>query len=224
MNRRQLLTCLGSEILVIRRPHPIRVAVDGPDSAGKTTLADELRDVLLTSGRDVIRASIDDFQQPREARYRRGELSPEGYYHDSFDYDALEALLLRPLGPGGDRVYRIRHFDLDRDCIQDVPGQKADQSAILILDGVFLHRDRLRSMWEYSVFVQVEFATVRDRAVVRDAERFGGASQVMHRYAARYVPGQQLYYRECHPRRRADVVVRNDDPSNPEFLRPRERS
>jgi uridine kinase len=59
------------------------VGVDGPDAAGKTTPADHLADALEVP---TLRVSIDGFHQPRELRYQRGELSAEGYYHDSFDY------------------------------------------------------------------------------------------------------------------------------------------
>jgi uridine kinase len=43
----------------MRIPHPTRVAIDGVDAAGKTTLDDELAEVLRERGRGVIRASID---------------------------------------------------------------------------------------------------------------------------------------------------------------------
>src|SRR3712207_7018949 len=50
-------------------PHPVRVAIDGPDAAGKTVLADELAVALSVRRRHVIRASIDGFHRPRTARY-----------------------------------------------------------------------------------------------------------------------------------------------------------
>jgi uridine kinase len=84
MARSDLLAYLVSSVEAIRLPHPIRVAVDGPDAAGKTVLADELGEALVARGRAVIRASVDGFHRPRE-RYRRGPDSPEGYYEDSFD-------------------------------------------------------------------------------------------------------------------------------------------
>ena len=83
--------------------------MDGPDAAGKTTLAAELAG-RLAGKRDVIRASIDGFHRPRAQRYRRGDLSPEGAYHDTFDYGAVRAVLLDPLGPGGSRRYRTAVF------------------------------------------------------------------------------------------------------------------
>jgi uridine kinase len=76
---------LVDRIEAVRRPHPIRVAIDGIDAAGKTTLANELASVLRRRGRDVVRASIDGFHRPRAERYSRGDLSAEGYYLDSFE-------------------------------------------------------------------------------------------------------------------------------------------
>jgi uridine kinase len=73
----------------ISAAHASRVAIDGPDASGKTTLADELAEALRARDREVTRISADDFLRPREERHRRGELSPEGYYDDSFDYGAL---------------------------------------------------------------------------------------------------------------------------------------
>ncbi len=70
-------------------PRPARVAVDGVDAAGKTTLADELARRL-----GAVRLSADDFLRPSEERYRRGRESPEGYYLDSFDHDRLRRAVL----------------------------------------------------------------------------------------------------------------------------------
>src|SRR4051794_4544921 len=61
----RLAVAVGSVIVA----HATRVAVDGPPAAGKTTLADELAVVLRKQGREVIRATIDDFLFPRSQRY-----------------------------------------------------------------------------------------------------------------------------------------------------------
>jgi uridine kinase len=96
--RDRCLAILGRRILQVELSHPTRVAIDGPDAAGKTTLARELEHVLERSGRPVIRASIDGFHRPRAERLARGPESPDGYYFDSFDYPALRSALLEPLG------------------------------------------------------------------------------------------------------------------------------
>ena len=101
--RRGVLPELASHITRVEREHPVRVAIDGVDAAGKTTLADELVAPLERAGRQVVRASIDGFHHPEAIRRRRGSLSAEGYYRDSFDHATLAEELLLPLGPGGDR-------------------------------------------------------------------------------------------------------------------------
>src|SRR5262245_38324174 len=80
---------LATMIASVRTEHPVRVAVDGIDAAGKTTLANALVKPLSRLGREVIRASIDGFHHPKRLRHMRGKDSPAGYYYDSFDYEAV---------------------------------------------------------------------------------------------------------------------------------------
>src|SRR5690242_2329341 len=103
MSRQEMIEGLAERIAAIQRPHPVRVAIDGIDAAGKTTLAAELARALAGRERAVIRASLDGFHRPRAERYRRGADDPLGYYKDSFDYPALKTALLLPLGSGGNR-------------------------------------------------------------------------------------------------------------------------
>jgi uridine kinase len=103
MTGAEVVEILADLIDSVRVDWRTRVAVDGPDAAGKTTLCDSVASNLRLRGRTVLRATVDDFQRPRAQRYHRGKYSSEGYYRDSFDYAALKRLLLDPLGPGGDR-------------------------------------------------------------------------------------------------------------------------
>jgi uridine kinase len=213
--RARCLEALARLILRVERPHPVRVAIDGPDAAGKTILADELALLLERSGRPAIRASVDGFHRPRAERFARGSESPEGYFLDSFDYPALRAALLDPLGPGGDLRYRRRVFDLRTDESVIAPTETAAANAILVLDGVFLLRRELIDTWDFSVFMAVPFAETQRRAATRDLALLGHEEAVRHRYAVRYVPGQQVYYTGSHPHTKADAVIDNEDPDHP---------
>ncbi len=55
-SRQTVLDELAGRIAAVRRPHPVRVAIDGIDAAGKTILADELADVIRARGRPAIRS------------------------------------------------------------------------------------------------------------------------------------------------------------------------
>lgn len=216
--RRRLLDGLADAILAIRTPHPARVAIDGVDAAGKTTLADELGEIIGHRGREVIRATVDRFANPATVRRQRGVASAEGYFHDSFDYQSLTAFLLRPLGPGGSRRYRRESFDIMRDAPIEAPKQVAAADAVLLLDGVFLHRPELDGWFEYSIYVRAGFDVTVARAEHRDLSNWGSRQAVRDRYEQRYVPGQRLYLASVDPESKASVVIDNNDPSLPSVV------
>ena len=209
------LETLVELILEVDRPHPVRVAIDGPDAAGKTILADELAPLIERSGRPVVRASVDGFHRPRQERIALGPESPEGYFRDSFDYPALRATLLDPLGPGGTREFWRLVFDFRTDRPVAAPMETAPANAILLFDGVFLLRPELVDLWDFSVFVAAPFAETRRRAAGRDLAPFGNRDELLHRHAVRYVPGQQLYFRLAQPLAKASAVLDNEDPGRP---------
>lgn len=220
ITRNDLLDYLATRILALKLSHPALVAFDGVDAAGKTTLADELA-VFLPSitNRQVIRASIDRFHNPREVRYRQGPDSPAGYYEDSFDIPALKRSLLEPLGPGGSRVIQTALFDFRTNTTVQADSVHAAQNAVLLLDGIFLMRPELDKFWDLTIFVQVIFETVLARVVQRDKAYLGDAQNIIRRYQQRYIPAQQRYLETCRPAERADIVVGNDDPGRPVILR-----
>src|SRR5690349_242603 len=130
--RAEMLGRLAEAVGWIAVDHPTRVAIDGAPAAGKTTLADELAVVLRERGREVIRATIDDFLFPRGRRYSRGEYAAEGCYFDAHDYRALNRVLLDPLGPGGDRRFQAAVYDRGADAVLSPPASTAAADAVLV--------------------------------------------------------------------------------------------
>lgn len=193
----------------------VRVAVDGVDGAGKTVFADELAAALTAGGRPVLRASVDGFHQPAAVRHRRGRDSPEGFFLDSYDHDRLVADLLAPLGPGGAGRVRTRAFDWRTDRPVEEPARAVRPGTVLVLDGIFLHRDELRAYWDFSVYLDVDFAV----SVPRMAGRDGSPADPAHPANRRYVEGQRRYLAACAPADRATVVVDNTVLDRPRLLR-----
>ncbi|QBD76937.1 uridine kinase [Ktedonosporobacter rubrisoli] len=220
MRREQLLHRLSTQLVELPDIRPQRVALDGIDASGKTTLADELVPWIEALKRPVIRASIDGFHQPRRIRHQRGPDSPEGYFEDSFDYASLRKALLQPLGPQGNRLYRRAVFDFRDDAPLETPIEKAPENAVLLFDGVFLLRPGLIDQWDYRIFVDVKMELALQRALQRDLQLFGSAEEVRARYLKRYQPGQRLYYQLARPREKADVIVDNNDLSQPQLIFP----
>ncbi len=195
---------------------PVRVAVDGVDGAGKTTFADELAEVLRAPGRHVLRASVDGFHRPAAQRYRRGRHSPEGFFHDSYDLDALQRVLLDPLAPDvtGPRRVRTAVHDVATDTDPGTPWREVPATTLLLLDGVFLHRDELAGVWDASVWLEVPFDVTYARMAVRD----GCPPDPLDAANDRYRHGQLLYLAACAPAARAGLVVDNTDVDAPRVV------
>lgn len=215
--RRDVLEALAEKIVSVQLVHPVRVAIDGVDGAGKTTLADELAEPVSRRGRPVVRVSIDDFHNPRDVRYRQGRQSPTGYYEDSFDLDALESRVLGPLGPGGSRRVRTKLFDYRTDAPVEAPALNVAEDVVLLLDGVFLQRRELRALFDLTIFLDVPFRETIARQVARD----GADPDVESPANRRYFGGQRLYLERCDPREAADIVVDNEDCASPRIVRDR---
>jgi uridine kinase len=213
--RADVLAELVELICAVTVEHPTRVAIDGLDAAGKTTLADELAPLVEARGREAIRVSLDDFHRPRAERYRRGRDSPEGYYEDSFDHEALRARVLIPLGPAGDLRYRSRAFDLGRDRPAASKTLSASRDAIVLVDGVFLQRPELEDYWDVTVWVDIPLGESMRRGIERDRRYHESEPEIRRLYERRYAPGQELYLRAANPAARADVVFGNSDPDSP---------
>lgn len=185
-----------------------RVAIDGPDAAGKTTFADQLAAVI---DRPVVRVSLDDFHHPRAVRYQRGRESPEGFWLHAFDHARFRADVLDPLSPRGSGRYRPAAHDLMTDRPLNPEPRTAPPGAVLVADGLFLLRDELADAWDLTVFLDVPFTETARRMAARD----GTSPDPEHPGVRRYVEAQRVYFRRCAPHQRADIVVDNSDPGAP---------
>ena len=215
MKQQELIKYLAGIILNTKRHHPVRVGIDGVDASGKTTLADSLADYLKSQNRNIIRASIDGFHNPKIIRYQKGRNSPEGYYKDSFNNEAIVNNLLAPLGENGNLQYRKAIFDFKTDSEVVLPIETANKDSILIMDGVFLFRPELTDYWDLKIFIEADFKITVSRATKRDGYYLGSEQKILDKYKQRYVPGQQLYFEESQPQEKADIIIENSDFEKP---------
>jgi uridine kinase len=188
--------------------HPVRVGIDGFCASGKTTVANALAARMERTGRQIIRASTDDFQNPPDIRWQLGSLSPEGFARFQIDFSALKRLLLDPLGLGGSRRFRTACYDVhsSRPTLSDE--RTAAPSAVLLLDGLFLHSPHLAGCFDLTVFLAVDFQTCLSRALARNQECISNLSELEQLYRQKYLPGFELYRQECRPEQHASFVLR----------------
>jgi uridine kinase len=196
--RHLVLEELGDALAAVHAADGLtRIGLDGVDGAGKTQLGEELAQLLTARGRPAVRVSGDQFEPPTAKRYARGELSPEGYYLDGFDFERLRAHLLSLAGP---------------------------PDAVIVADGVFLQRPELADLWHATVWVEADLEVAARRGAERNRVWFDSLDDTHERYRVRYMPAQRRYIEEQRPHERATFVLRNTDLRKPELVtRPRPR-
>lgn len=182
----------------------VLVGVDGVDGSGKTTFAARLTAAYDEVGRRALVVHADDFLNPKRVRYRLGRSSPEGFFLDSIDLAALRAKVLDPVKNGESSIV-LRHFDHNTDKPVLQSPTVINSESVVVVEGMFLHRDEVHEVWDYSVFLDVAFAV----SVRRMAERDGSHPDPEHPSNQRYVQGQNLYLGSCSPTSRASVVIDN---------------
>lgn len=123
---------------------------------------------------------------------------------------ALREVLLDPLSAGGDGYHRRAMFDHVTDRPVDSGLERTDPAAILVFDGIFMHRPELVGYWDYSVFLDVGFARMARRDGT-DPDPDALANQ-------RYVRGQMLYLATCDPTTTASVVIDHTDLRQPRIV------
>jgi uridine kinase len=188
------------------------VAIDGVGASGKTTFAAALARSVET--RPVVVLHVDDFFNPAAIRHARGRYSPEGFWLDSYNYDALTSWALDPLRPSGDGWFRAAAIDHDSGRVTRPAPVRAADDALVLVDGTFLHRRELASYWDSSVFLDVPSET----AVRRMSQRAGGGTGIDAGLRQRYFGAQLLYFTSSRPWERARLVVDNTDPDHPKII------
>lgn len=210
----KFMRSLANDLLSTIGPSRQLVAVDGVDGSGKTSFAANLANEIHV--RPVFVIHMDDFLNPAPVRHAKGRASPEGFWEDTYNYGALYDQLLAPLGPHGDGWYSPASYDAETDRIAQTEVLWAPSDALVLVEGMFLHRNELASHWDASVFLDVPFTETAARMAIRN----GSHADPEHSTMRRYVGGQRLYFEAARPWERATFVVDNSDFTSPEVIRP----
>ncbi len=165
---------------------PQLIALSGPDCAGKSTLAVDVREQLSRLGLDITLLSIDAFLIPRSLRTSNAS-EPIAYFENAFDYAAL-----------------VRTLETAKSRSSSVCSNSRD---IVLVEGVFLLRSELCHWWDLTVWIEVDTSVIMDRALKRDKEYFGNEETVRHVYENRCLPAQGYHIRRDLPKQRADITA-----------------
>jgi uridine kinase len=209
---------IATYIIDHQKDKPMIIAFDGVDTSGKTTMANNVCRILKDNNKNAVRISIDKFHNPKEIRLQKGELSPEGYFYDSFNLNKIFEYIINPIRINGEYIIKgIYDYKVEKEVTPEKI--KIENDLIILFDGIFMNRDELYNVWDISIFLDINFKTVLKRAVIRDIEYFKTIKNLNEKYKKRYIPGEKIYLRLCKPKERATIVINNNDYNKPKIIK-----
>ncbi len=180
------------------------IGINGIDGAGKTKFAESLEDYLNTKGYQTQLIQIDDFHNPKAIRYA-GKDQADNYYNKSFNTNLIVKKLLSPIKERRPLSLNYTALDLNTDEYELNRTFNIDQNTIVIVEGVFLFREKLVPYIDYKIFLDIPLEESKRRAIIRDSEAD------IKKYDVKYLPAQAKYLDEHPPRKVADIIIDNTD-------------
>ena len=169
---------------------PMLVCIDGMGGAGKSELARR----LCKERQDLSVVSGDEFYGPEERDW--AQWTPEQGYARYFDHVRLEHEVLRPLRSG--RPARYQRYDWSTRRLDG--WVTIDPAGIVLVEGVYVLRRRLRQYWDASIYVDTPRHERRRRLYARGENDDG--------WIDRWMAAEDYYLEVDDPRSAATLVVR----------------
>jgi uridine kinase len=166
------------------------VAIDGHSAAGKSSLARALQ----AKHRRAAIVQTDDFYRPLDVAYR-ATLDAAGGYAEYYDWQRLEAQVLRPLRSRTKACYQ--RYDWGTNELNH--WAELEPEGLVIVEGCYSSRPELRSYYDAIAFVVTSPIERMNRQ-----RRRNDASDVWLR---RWDAAERYYLENFHPERCADIVL-----------------
>lgn len=185
------------------------------DGSWKSIFAKELKLFFENNWKKVILASVDDFHNPKEIRYKKWKESPVGFYMDSYNYDLLKEKLLIPFY-NWKWNYKTKVFDLEKDILIDDFEYIIEENTVLILEWIFIFRKELVKYFDLKIFLDVSFQETLNRNIKREKDiiHIWDKEKIIEKYKKRYMPWQKLYFKETDIKNISDIIIDNNDFQN----------
>lgn len=180
---------------------PFVVALDGLSGAGKTTVADRLKQDLENS--TVIH--IDDHIVEKAKRYNTGNEEWFEYYQLQWNTADLKERLYDQLLSGEQRLI-LPYYNQQEDTVSyqelEVPADSA-----VIIEGIFLLREEWRQYYDFILFFDCPREIRYGRVLQRDAY-IGNMEARLKKYQNRYWPAEDVYMNRQKPLELAHCIYR----------------
>ena len=209
-NRIQIFSRIEQEISAYKKP--VIVGINGVDGSGKTEFALGFENYLKSRGLHTLLIHGDNFANPSAVNL--DDNSPYTYLDGNYNYEKLYSLLSRVRMEPQNIELDLFVVNENEFTMRKVKKMfSVDNETIIIVEGVLLYRPPIDSLFDYKVFLDIDFEEVLRRVAVRDIPKYG--ESFIQRYHSRYIPAEKMYIDKFNPKANCNLVVDNNDYNKP---------
>lgn len=199
--------------------HPLIVGISGAYTSGKTYFTEKVALALQNSNAKVQILHYDDFHLPlSKITWNTSEKNGEilAFYH-AFNQKKLVTEVLNPLKTQGTLNATLQKLNWETGSYELPLSLAIEQNTIVLVEGMLLFQETLIPFFDYKIFLSIRDATLLARGKTRDVPRFG--PEILTLYRRRYLPVYHLYLEKDSPIEIADVVLDNNQVTQPKILK-----
>lgn len=185
---------------------PYIIGIDGLSGAGKTTIAERMKEKLTKEEYKLIVIHIDDLIVERAKRYNTGYPEWYEYYTLQWDVQFIKENLFGAVHQNQNHL-NLNFYETEKDQC-NLKRMELSQCTLILIEGIFLQRKEWSTFFDYMIYLDCPKETRYERVLQRDAY-IGDMNERISKYERRYWIAEDYYFEKENPLQTADIIIKS---------------